>query len=627
MGLGFSLPKHIDVKLYHTTGSFASGDLIRLHIGHVYARTSGEYRFIPKTPLHEMFHVLQFETGAPESPSNPLLDWFWEGPARFANRYLNDDDDGSGYWWTYFGSTPDPTSFWDLSQTLEHGSYHFGGRFWRFLTHNWAVPFVTDADREAATHHIFLPRVRVPNDTHNLRYRRGVYLLQDALAAVAARVAAGTCAGDECFRAAVDTAIAGRMWDAPGRDLLTFDTAYRAYASENVRLEGPGTGNTVAHRFLGKFKGDGAVNKDPVDQAVVATYSFTTPAPGHYTIIVTGVTASAGQNPSGDDDDLRFELDGQPFGSWNSADAFDGDALASRAATRFLRTNLAEFAGGLPAGPHVLTVYGDEQPHRRAVRVVPGLITPVVVAEPVVLSGSATGTAPGCPTGYGLRAEHVFENPALVPMLCQASATLSGKGVTAVVFAVNGAVEQYPHTPYGQLTYSTDAPQTLKYSHSGGVPETLRGELSSAASTTLIVCATAVEDVESATLDSLYVHDRPLHDTFVEIHGALHEYSTHYEIVVPDPTATAVEISLVGDTSWRFLTVTGEQADGTKVDLSDVWNAAAAATTATTAPKPSSYSRLVIGVGAYGFQPWDPSLTHPALRQTLAYTLRVRSTY
>ncbi len=624
-GLGFDMPSHLNIKLYNSDSSFATSSTIRLKIQHVYVNVGGEYRFITHTLLHEIFHTIQYRTGASED-TNPLLDWLWEGQARYANWFLGSRDEGTGEFLTYFGWIPMQSSFWDLSETLELGSYHFGGRLWRFLTFTWPRSGISDADREAATHLVTLPHPTNAGSIYKLRPRRGIYLLQDVLADIAARVALGICpTGDECFRSAVTTALATQG------SHYSFDKAYRAYASTNVKLEGPSGGHPLFGRFRGKFKSLGWVNKAPVDQAVIATYDFESSLPGDHTVLVTASADNGSQNGTGDDDDLRFELDDQAFGGWDSADSFNGNALHGLTVSRFLRTaSLPSFASGLPAGAHTLTVYGDETPAIKQVRVVRDDIQPVLAEEWIPQTYYGT-TAPGCNSGFNFHTGYSLSAPPPAPAMMLVNSTLRPQDVASTVFRVNGESQWYPYPRVdGTVTYQTDAPQVLKASRSGGVPLSLRTEMTYATTPLdLEVCSKSAGSSELHTIDSLYFYPRPSYDVFVEVHGSLHEYSTQYEVFMLDPAAAEVEITLEGPTSGRFLNVTGEYAAGVRVNLSpDVWQVSATPPFSYTLTTPGLlYKRLIVGVGAYGFEAYDPALVDVTQRATIPYTLRIKTRY
>jgi hypothetical protein len=628
-GLGFDLPPHVTIKLYNSDSSQAATSTIRLKIKHVYVYVGDEYRFITHTILHELFHVIQLRTGAPEA-SSPLLDWFWEGQARYANWFLGSRDEGTGDFMTYFGSTPMQSSFWDLSETLELGSYHFGGRFWRFLTYNWPAVGISEADRDAATHQITLPYPTSAGSIYKLRPQRGIYLLQDMISAVDARVGGGTCpTGDECFRSAVDTTFKGRAWGRPQGDLYTHDQAYRGYAAMNVDLEGPNGGHPLFERFRGKFKSWGLENKAAVNQAVIRTYDFETSALDNYTVLVTASADNGSQNGTGDDDDLRFELDGEAFGGWDSADSFNGDALDGLTAARFLRTDaLTAYSSGLPAGEHTLTVYGDETPAIKQVRVVRNDIQPVL-ADEWIPQTYHDSTAPGCNSGYNFHTG--YEVAESSPLMMLVNSTLRPQDVASTVFRVNGATQWYPDPRIeGTVTYQTDAPQVLQGSKSGGVPLSLRTELPPATATwNLDVCTKGEGSTELHTIDSLYLYPVPTYDLFVEVHGNLHEFSTQYEVFMLDPFADEVEVSLVGKTSGKFLNVTGESATGDRTLLSsDVWQPTATPPFSYTLTTPGqTYKRLIIGVGAYGFEDYDPAFLDVTQRDTTPYTLRIVTRY
>jgi hypothetical protein len=134
---------------------------------------------------------------------------------------------------------------------------------------------------------------------------------------------------------------------------------------------------------------------------------------------------------------------------------------------------------------------------------------------------------------------------------------------------------------------------------------------------------------ELYTMDSLYLYPVPASDQFLEIHGHLHEYSTQYETLVLDPEATSVEISLEGATAGRFLTVHGQLFAGDKVLLSpDVWQPEAEQPFRYRLKMPGAqYGRLIVGVGAYGFEGYDPSLVDVTQRTTIPYTLRIVTRY
>ena len=410
-GLGFDLPPHIDVKLYNADNSTAVTYTIRLKVNHVYVYVEGDYRFRPRTIIHELMHIIQAQTFAPEAPS-PLLDWFYEGQARYANWYLGSKDDGTGGFLTYFGETQMPTSFWDLSETLELGSYHFGGRFWRFLTYNWPGAGISEMDRDGAIHLITLPWPTSAGSIYKLRPQRGIYILQGTMTALDTLVDGGTCpTGDACFREAVESAINAGNWARVDGNLYTYDKVYRAYAATNIDLEGPFGGTSLFKYFRGKFKSSGLVAK-AVDQALIRTYEFETLAVDDYTILVTGSADNESQNGTGDDDDLRFVLDDQAFDGWDSPDSFNGNALDGLTVVRFLRTDiLPSVSSGLPAGDHILSVYGDETPALKQVRVVRDDIETVLAEEwiPQTLYGS---TAPRCPDEYNFHTAYDVNAPA-----------------------------------------------------------------------------------------------------------------------------------------------------------------------------------------------------------------------
>lgn len=626
--LGFDLPPHLTVKLYNSDTSQAATSTIRLKVKHVYVYVGGEYRFLTHTILHELFHIIQSRSGAPEAPS-PLLDWFWEGQARYANWFLGSRDEGTGEFLVYFGETPMQSSFWDLSETLEIGSYHYGGRLWRFLTYNWPAAGISEADRDAATHLVTLPWPTSAGSIYNLRPQSGIYLLQDVISAVAARVDGGICpTGDECFRSAVDTAIGAGSWAHPEGHLYSYDEVYRAYAATNVDLEGPSGGHPLFGRFRGKFKSSGLVNES-VDQAVIGTYDFETSAVDNYTVLVTASADNGTQNGTGDDDDLRFELDGQAFGGWDSPDSFNGNALDGLTVARFLRTGaLPAFSSGLPTGDHTLTVYGDETPAIKQIRVVRDDIQPALAEEwiPQTYYGS---TAPRCNSEYNFHSG--YEVAASSPLMMLVNSTLRPQDVASTVFRVNGATQWYPYPSIdGTVTYQTDAPQVLKASRAGGVPLSMRTELPPATPTwNLDVCTKGAGTTQLHTIDSLYLYPVPTYDLFVEIHGHLHEYSTQYEVFMLDPQAAEVEISLEGATSGRFLNVTGEFTAGGRVLLSpDVWQPTAKPPFTYTLTTPGLlYKRLIVGVGAYSFEDYDPALEDVTLRDTISYTLRIITRY
>ena len=627
-GLGFDLPPHMTVKLYNSDGSKVDGTTIRLKIHHVYVDIGGEYRFLTHTILHELIHIIQEWADVPDATA-PLLDWLGEGQARYANWFLGSRDEGTGEFLTYFGSTPMQSSFWDLSETLELGSYHFGGRFWRFLTYGWPAAGISELDREAATHQVTLPYPTSAGSIYKLRPRRGIYLLQDIISAVGARVDAGTCpTGDECFRSAVDSAIGAGDWARRQGNLYTYDQVYRGYAATNVDLEGPDGGHPLFGRFRGKFKSSGLVKKR-VNQAVIGTYEFETSAVDSYTVLVTASAENETQNDTGDDDDLRFELDGFAFGGWDSADSFNGNALDGLTAVRFLRTDaLGAFSSGLPAGDHTLTVYGDETPALKQVRVVRDDIQPVLADEWIPLTHYA-GTAPGCNTGFDFHTR--YEVPESSPLMMLVNSTLRPQDVASTVFRVNGATQWYPYPRIdGTVTYQTDAPQVLKASRAGGVPLSLRTELPAATPTwDLDVCTASDGSTELHTIDSLYLYPIAASDLYVEVHGHLHEYSTQYEVFMLDPQAAEVEVSLVGTTSGRFLNVTGESATGDRTLLSpDVWQPTETPPFSYTLTTPGlQYRRLIVGVGAYSFEGYDPALIDVTQRATIPYTLRIVTRY
>jgi hypothetical protein len=627
-GLGFDLPPHVNVKLYNSDSSKAVSSTIRLKVKHVYVHAGSEYRFVPQTILHELFHNIQLRTGAPEDTS-PLLDWFYEGQARYADWYLGSQESGHGSWLHFFGPTPLLSSFWDLSETLELGSYHYGGRLWRFLTYNWPVAGITEAERTAATHQITIPWPTTAGSIYYLRPQRGIYLLQGTIAALDSSVDGGTCPpGDECFRAAVESAIGAGNWARLDGHLYSYDKAYRAYAATNVEMEGPAAGHPLFRRFRGKFKSAGLVGK-AVKQAVVGTYEFETLAVDDYTVLVTAAVDNGTQNGSGDDDDLRFELDLQSYGGWDSADSFNGNVLDGLTAARFLRSSaLAAFSSGLPAGDHTLTVYGDETPALKQVRVVRGNIQPVLAEEWLPLTNHG-GTAPGCPAEHNFYTGYEVSTPS--PLMLLVNETLRPPDVRTTVFQVNGAPQMYPYPPIvGTVTYQSDAPQVLKASRAGGVPLSLRTELPATTSTwNLDVCTRITGTTELHSLDSLYLYPIPAYDLFVETHGHLHEYSTQYEVFMIDPETTSVEVSLEGATAGRFLNVHGQSFAGDKVLLSsDVWQPTAEQPFLYRLKAPGlRYERLIVGVGAYGFEDYDSALLDVTQRATAPYTLRIVSRY
>ena len=476
---------------------------------------------------------------------------------------------------------------------------------------------------------ITLPWPTSAGSIYKLRPRRGIYLLQDVISAVDARVDDGSCpTGDECFRSAVDTALGAGSWALPDGHLYSYDEAYRAYAATNVDLEGPAAGHPLYRRFRGKFKSTGLAIKS-VDQSAIGTYHFETLAAGDYTVLVTASAENGTQNGTGDDDDLRFELDGQAFGGWNSSDSLNGNALHGLTVARFLRTGaLGAFQSGLPAGDHTLTVYGDETPAIKQVRVVRDDIQPVLADEwiPLTYYGS---TAPRCPSTYNCHTG--YEVTTSSPIMMLANSTLRPPGDVTTMFRVGDADQWYPYPPVlGTVTYQTDAPQVLKASRSGGVPLSLHTELSPATPTwNLDVCTKVTGTIEMHNMESLYLYPIPTHDLFVEIYGNLHEYSTQYEVFVLDPEASSVEISLEGTTGRRFLNVTGELTDGDKVLLSpDVWQPTAMQPYSYTLRTPGLlYKRLIVAVGAYSFEDYDPALEDVTQRDTIPYTLRIVSRY
>ena len=76
------------------------------------------------------------------------------------------------------------------------------------------------------------------------------------------------------------------------------------------------------------------------------------------------VADNDGAGGSGDDDDLRFRLDGELLGDWNSANAFDGDSLQGMI-TSYLEKSV--------------TLFVDQQKHLR------DQVQNVVVGDPLTM--------------------------------------------------------------------------------------------------------------------------------------------------------------------------------------------------------------------------------------------------
>ena len=639
--LGFDLPAHLPVKLYNNGGSIAEDNggflWIQLNIAAVYRYLDGDYRLLPHAMLHELIHVLQYQAGAPRGGG--LVDWLWEGQAQYADAYFLSHRSGSGEFADFFDAQPVKTSFWDISQSLEQGSYHFGGRFWRFLTHNWSYASIGDAERDLSVHEITLPHDIGTSQVYYLAPRRGIELVRDVLAEITTRVADGTCpAGDECVYEAVSAVLADHTWLRPQGDLYDFDEVYRAYASENVRLE---TDNPVADRFGGKFKSRGKTTTPAVDQALIARTKFETLARGHYTVMVTAAVENGSQNGTGDDDDLRFELDGESFGGWNSAAAFDGNSEDGVMGTRFLRTSaLGAAGGGLASGMHTLRVIGDESPSLREIRVVRGDIAPILAESPVYQTRVAEVSA--CndddSEGFDFHDQFVVDVPpfgrsgAAAPLDYRIHSVLRPQDMALTKIKFDGVAELYTRpTDQRTLTYNTDAQQIVESADTAGVPVSLRASLpgKKVGLAPLDLCSKGRGGTEFHTIDSVYVYRRPEYDVLAEIYGDLHEYSTHYETFAVDPLADEVGVELVGPTAGRFLTIHGVTASGGVLPLSpDVWQPTATPSTSYVVPVADlGIVRLRVGVGAYAFEAFDLALSDSTQRATIPYTLRMDTRY
>ena len=636
LGPGFPLPPHIDIKLYNAPKSVAANTTIRAEVDRMFKELDGTWRFMPDVPVHELFHIVQAAAGAPGAQS-PLLDWFQEGAARYTDTYLQSKDDGSGSFDTSFGDDPADEAFWDLAQTQELGSYHFGNRFWRFLTHRFPKIGVSAADRDNDTHTIALPHDTgvTPPAIYHLKPRRGIRFLQAMVEELQALDAAGACpTGDECLRQAVDQAFARGTWAATNSHLYTFDKAYRAYVAENVRLAGF---DELYPRFGGKSRSKGFAPASPVQTALISSYQFETGTFGHYTVQVTATARSGSQTPSGDDDDLRFELNGVSFGDWNSPAAFNGTVVSGRTETRFLST--AAVSKGLGAGSHVFEVYGDEQPGEKRVRVVRGDIAPIHSAENLQL---VTGTGSCSAFGGNYTLGHSFSYPGPAPFQGQvllANATLDPATLYTTGFASNGVAQQYTGTA-GTPTYKTDTPLVFQGNRAGGVAESLRFFVPGAAGTNqLEICSRpraydadgdgdADDFVSSHTIDSLYLLPRATHDVFLAVRGSVHEYSAQYERFDLDGTADSVEITLQAGLPGSFLVVYGVDLLGQKFLISsDVWDPTAAPQSSYTVSNPAQYEHLVVGVGAHSIEPFSTALVDITQRATTGYTLRIVSRY
>jgi len=110
------------------------------------------------------------------------------------------------------------------------------------------------------------------------------------------------------------------------------------------------------------------------------TIPFNLPSTGYTLIEIEGLAQNGDQNGTGDDDNLRVVIDATDYG-WDSANAFDGSALAGMGKTILITTTLA-------AGPHTLQIWVDETPYVQEVRVTPvphfaGEFVYAMDAEPV----------------------------------------------------------------------------------------------------------------------------------------------------------------------------------------------------------------------------------------------------
>ncbi len=113
-----------------------------------------------------------------------------------------------------------------------------------------------------------------------------------------------------------------------------------------------------------------------------------------YTFVANGNTdfeiiAACDSNGGGDDDDLRFEVDGQSpaNGNWSESNAWDGDSLGGNFKTVTVNS------WNLTAGSHTLNIYADETPTIASIKIIGtnSALTETVKEYPNVSGNPASG--------------------------------------------------------------------------------------------------------------------------------------------------------------------------------------------------------------------------------------------
>ncbi len=265
-----------------------------------------------RTPNHELFHIIKHGYTRFNAP------WFNEGLARWSERFVAGGGLPCGGFYAY---TP-------LTYNLLTRDYCDSARFFNYLGIKYGTA-LAGSDGSDVIRSILEETGDALSD-------------QDAMSGIE------------------------RALDDFRGHRSAYGTAYKEWAKGNYVDD---TGNTPEMRFTApqytRPKEAGEVGTG-ANTYVWHDYTFNNPSRGAVTI---QIRAAAGDlDGDGDDDDLRFLLDGTLLGNWNSANAFDGSSLGGNIRTiHIVSRNLA-------AGDHTLRLEADEHPILLAINVFSGEI-------------------------------------------------------------------------------------------------------------------------------------------------------------------------------------------------------------------------------------------------------------